>query len=137
MLRSQDGEVFGVGFTGNQTFYVILDVLVSKGEYRYDFGVNFCLAIWRDWGTGGFDNTYGRGGLYLWPYHPDTLWLSRAAQNYSDHRSYPFYTVQGASDWAVNGGRLVFLGAGSYPEPAVINRALKVETPVGGVTLGN
>jgi hypothetical protein len=47
MLRSQDGEVFGVGFTGNQTFYVILDVLVSKGEYRYDFGVNFCEAIWR------------------------------------------------------------------------------------------
>ncbi len=93
-------------------------------------------GIWRDWGSGGLDNVYGHGGMYLWYYHPGTLWISRAAGNTTDHRSYPLYTVQGANDWAVNGGRFVFLGAGSYPEPAVINRAVAVETPVGGVVLG-
>jgi hypothetical protein len=47
MLRSQEGENFGLGFTGNDTFSVILNVLEKNPELRYDFAFNFCSAIWR------------------------------------------------------------------------------------------
>lgn len=93
-------------------------------------------SLWRDWGPNGMENTYGRGGLTLWDYHPNTLWIARSAGNTNDHRSYPLYTVQAANDFAVHGGRLVFLDADHYPEPATVNKALQIDTPAGTVVLG-
>jgi hypothetical protein len=47
MLRSQDDKNFGLGFTANDTFSVILNVLEKNPDLRYDYAFNFCSAIWR------------------------------------------------------------------------------------------
>ena len=47
ILRTPDGDQFGLGFGANQTFWVSISVLESIGGFRYDFGLNLCSAIWR------------------------------------------------------------------------------------------
>jgi len=47
MLRSQDSENFGLGFTAKDTFSVILNVLEKNPDLRYDYAFDFCSAIWR------------------------------------------------------------------------------------------
>jgi hypothetical protein len=47
MLRAPGGEQFGLGFGANQTFWVSISVLETIGGFRYDFGLNWCSAIWR------------------------------------------------------------------------------------------
>jgi hypothetical protein len=47
MLRNPEGGWFGLGFSANQAFWVSISVLGSSGNFRYDFGLNFCSAIWR------------------------------------------------------------------------------------------
>lgn len=92
--------------------------------------------LWKDWGMSGPDNFYGHGGAILVDYVPNTLWIARSAGNTSDARGAPFYTVQAAHDWAISGGRLLIFPGGNYPEPAILNKALAVETVEYSAILG-
>jgi len=47
MLRSGDGEWFGYGKAANKAFWVDIEVVKSRGDYVYDFALNFCAAVWR------------------------------------------------------------------------------------------
>jgi len=46
-LRSRNGEVFGLGPASNQSFTIVINVMTSIRDFRYDFSINFCDAIWR------------------------------------------------------------------------------------------
>jgi subtilisin family serine protease len=92
--------------------------------------------LWQDWGTGGIDNIYGHGGMLLYDYAPNTLWVSRIYGNTSNDRAYPLYTVSGAQYWGVAGGRIVFIPGGNYPEPVTLNKWLRYETIEYSAILG-
>ena len=47
MLQTPNGDRFGLGPAANLTFWVNISVLESFGDYRYDFTLNICSAIWR------------------------------------------------------------------------------------------
>jgi hypothetical protein len=66
----------------------------------------------------------------------NTIWIARGYNNLADSRSGPFYRVQPAHDAAVNGGRLVILPGGSYPEAATLTKRLMVETVQNSAILG-
>jgi hypothetical protein len=99
--------------------------VISAGNYAR---CHDQAAQWRDWGDVGFDQVYGRGGIYLYDFAPATLWIVRGDGNTGNVRYYPLYTVQAAHDLAIPDGRLLIFPGGSYPEPASLNRVLTVET---------
>lgn len=47
MLQSPSGDRFGLGPAANLTFWTSLTVLETFSDYRYDFTLNICSAIWR------------------------------------------------------------------------------------------
>lgn len=47
MLRSEDGEVFGLGSAANKAFWVSITVVEPPEDYTYDFAFYFCQATWR------------------------------------------------------------------------------------------
>jgi hypothetical protein len=47
MLRSSDGDVFGLGSAANKPFWVSISVVEPKSEFGYDFALNVCSATWR------------------------------------------------------------------------------------------
>jgi hypothetical protein len=47
MLRSDDGEVFGLGPAANKAFWVSITVVEPPEDYTYDFAFYFCQATWR------------------------------------------------------------------------------------------
>ncbi|MBN1666667.1 MAG: hypothetical protein JW862_06250 [Anaerolineales bacterium] len=47
MLRSADGQLFGLGARADQSFWVSITVVEPSGNYNYDFAINFCTAEWR------------------------------------------------------------------------------------------
>jgi hypothetical protein len=94
-------------------------------------------SIYKDWGGGGTDNTYGRGGASLIDYFANTTWVARAYGNINDTTAGPYYRVDPAHEAAVPGGRLLFVLGGSYPEPATLTKNLRVEAIGGSATLGN
>jgi hypothetical protein len=53
MLRSDTGEVFGIGKDGDSPFWVEIKVITSD-KYAYDFSVEMCTATWRS-GAGRLD----------------------------------------------------------------------------------
>ncbi len=95
--------------------------------------------LWKDWGTAGNDNIYGRGGTILTDYRANTIWIARSYGNTSDLRSAPFYRVQPAYDAAVSGGRLLIFPGGSYPETVNMTgtKSLAVETVENSAYLGS
>lgn len=93
-------------------------------------------SIYKDWGTAGQDNLYGYGGIYLHPYHDNTLWVDRrgvpidgggVVVNLWAWTTYPYYYVADAQTAAVSGGRIVFLGQ-TYSEAITLNKNLLYET---------
>ncbi len=95
--------------------------------------------LWRDWGTAGDDNTYGRGGVFLTDYRNNTIWVARGYGNLLNSRSAPFYTTQAAYNAAVSGGRLLIIPGGSYPEALSTiggTKSLSVQTLVNSANLG-
>ncbi len=96
-------------------------------------------TIFKDWGSTGKDNLYGTGGVHLYDYHVNTVWVDRSGVqedtglvlNLSGTTSYPYYYVVHAQEDATAGGRVVFLG-GAYPEAITLNKQLRYET-IGGV----
>lgn len=47
MLRSDEGEVFGLGSAANKAFWVSITVVEPPTDYMYDFAFYFCQATWR------------------------------------------------------------------------------------------
>ncbi len=91
---------------------------------------------WRDWGDPGIDPVHGNGGAYFLDYVPNTLYVARDFGNTADSRAGPFYTIQAANDWSVPGGRILVFGGGNYPEPALVNERVTIETVVENAVLG-
>jgi hypothetical protein len=83
--------------------------------------------IFKDWGGSGSDNIYGRGGVWLYTYHANTVWVDRRVGNTTGDPALPYYYVAHAQDAALGGGRVVFLGQ-SYPEAITLNKHLLYET---------
>ncbi len=91
--------------------------------------------IYRDWGTAGADNTYGRGGLRFVDFHVGTVWAARSYGNVSDDPSAPYYHVGPAHDAAPSGGRILFVG-GWYTELITLSKALTLQTIGAPAVLG-
>ena len=90
--------------------------------------------LWRDWGTAGNDNTYGKGGVLLTDYHFGTRWVARSYPGTADLPTAPYYTVQGAHAVAPNNGRLLIFGDdyGTYPGSALLGGKRFVVEEVSG-----
>ena len=91
--------------------------------------------IYKDWGDGGDDNVYGRGGVWLYTYHDNTVWVDRRYNNMAGLATAPYYYVAHAQNAAVSGGRVVFLGQ-HYPESITLNKRLLYETIGSTAVLG-
>ena len=91
--------------------------------------VRYTSEALKDFGDPGKDNIYGHGGLFLYAYRTNTIWVDRRAGNTTDATDRPFYHMAAAQSNATAGGRTVILGQ-SYPEPIVLNKAQRIETIV-------
>lgn len=78
--------------------------------------------LWRDWGTSGNDNTYGKGGVRMVDYDYGTRWVARNYPGTSDTGTVPYYTVSAAHAAVPNNGRLLIFGDdyGTFPEAATL-----------------
>lgn len=91
--------------------------------------------IFKDWGEPGVDTVYGHGGICLYKYHVNTVWVDTTRHNYLGWPTDLFYYVSDAQSYATPGGRVVFI-AGEYswtgpPGPLVLNKRLLYES-IGG-----
>lgn len=95
-------------------------------------------ALWRDWGAGGNDNIYGRGGMLLIDYAANTRWVARGYNNVGESTTGPNYTVQAGYDQATSGGRLLLFPGGSFPEPVNMlgTKSLSVQNVENAANLG-
>jgi hypothetical protein len=48
MLRTKDGELFGLGSQGDKPFWVDIEVVETGSGYVYNFAKNICEASWKD-----------------------------------------------------------------------------------------
>jgi hypothetical protein len=98
----------------------------------------------KDWGAAGQDNLYGYGGVFLAPYHRDTVWAFRGGVpvdwgyvlNTTGSYQYPYYFLTHAQSAATSGGRVLMLG-GDYTESITLDKALRYETIGDPATLGS
>lgn len=94
-------------------------------------GVRYLLleqaGIFKDWGSTGFDNTYGRGGVSLHTFHANTVWVDGRVFNIFGNPALPFRFLSHAQARAVEGGRVVFLGQ-RYNEPITLSKRLLYES---------
>ena len=97
------------------------------GGYAIQWLLKKQADLWRDWGTSGNDNTYGKGGVLLTDYHFGTRWVARSYPGTADLPTAPYYTVQGAHAVVPNNGRLLIFGDdyGTYPESALLGHTGK------------
>jgi hypothetical protein len=108
----------------------------SCSEYALWWILAKHAQYWRDWGTPGIDQVYGNGGAYYLDFVDNTLYVAREYGNTADSRTAPFYTIQGAHEWAIQGTRLLIFGGGDYPEPALLEKEITIETIVNPAVLG-
>lgn len=99
--------------------------------------------LWRDWGSSGNDNTYGKGGLRLADYDYGTRWVARSYPGTVDNGTVPFQTVAAAHAAVPNGGRLFIFGSsyGTFPETATLGDtgksiAVEVVPDTSGALMG-
>jgi len=94
--------------------------------------------LWRDWGAGGSDNIYGRGGMLLIDYAANTRWVARGYNNVAEATTGPNYTVQSGYDQAASGGRLLLFPGGSFPEPVNMlgTKSLSVQNVQNAANVG-
>jgi len=85
--------------------------------------------LWRDWGTAGIDNIYGKGGMQLIDYSYGTRWLADNYPGTTDNGTVPFQTLQAAHNLTPNNGRILVFGD-NYPPAATLGttgKAMAVE----------
>ena len=63
----------------------------------------------KDWGNPGFDNIYGRGGLFLFDYDPDNVYILPTL-NFSGSNTLPYANMGQADDVAPSGNNAIFVG---------------------------
>ncbi len=74
-------------------------------------------ALYRDWGTGGTDNTYGAGGLFLYSWASNLRYMYRTSTNAAvTNATRPYYSMHVAQDNAPNGATVIILNNGNYSE---------------------
>jgi hypothetical protein len=99
----------------------------SSAPNLSDDGVRWLLleqaVAFRDWGSSGIDNVYGKGGLVLYEHRPNTSWVDRRVGNIGGSPTRPYYYVAHAEAATAAGGRIVFLGQ-TYPEAITLDKAL-------------
>ena len=81
---------------------------------------------YRDWGTTGNDNIYGRGGATAPRNDSNTVLICKRLNNTGGQLYLPFYYVTEAYDSVYSGGRMVFFD-GSYTDTLTLNKVLTVE----------
>lgn len=94
------------------------DTLLSG--YAMQWLIKEQADLWRDWGTSGIDNTYGKGGVLLTDYRYGTRWMARSYGNTGNASSAPYYTFQAAHDAVPSSGRILIFGGLYYPEAAIL-----------------
>ncbi len=94
--------------------------------------------LWRDWGTSGNDNIYGRGGMLLIDYVANTRWVARGYNNVPESTTGPNYTLQAAYNQAPSSGRILIFPGGNYPEAANLTgtKNLSIQTVQNAANLG-
>lgn len=88
----------------------------------------FIMAdLFRDWGTTGNDNIYGRGGVTAPKNHVSIVLINRMLGNTAASTERPYYYVDDAYTYVSGGGRMIFFGD-TYPEnPITFSKILTVE----------
>ncbi|MBD3222115.1 S8 family serine peptidase [bacterium] len=87
-----------------------------------------------DWGPGGIDHIYGRGGVNLHRHAPATEWLDAQSNNAAGSPMLPWSELADAYAATADGGRILMLGGG-YDGPFTLDRTLTVES-VTDATVG-
>jgi hypothetical protein len=77
--------------------------------------------IFKDWGENGSDMIYGHGGVQLYSYYANTVWVDKDAGNISGSPALPYYTVAQAQNAVTSQGRVVFL-SDTYQETIILNK---------------
>ncbi|MES2778137.1 MAG: S8 family serine peptidase [Bacteroidota bacterium] len=73
--------------------------------------------LYKDWGTGGNDNVYGYGGLYLYAWGNNLRFMYRTSTNeLVTNATRPYYSMAVAQDNAPDNGTVVILNSGPYSE---------------------
>lgn len=92
----------------------------------------------KDWGVAGNDNVFGFGGANLHPFASGTVWLARDWGNSLNLNTGPYYTTQGAYSAVSNGGRILILEGGDYPElPSTMTKSIDIEIVDETAVLGS
>ncbi len=94
--------------------------------------------VFRDWGAAGDDQIYGRGGVNLVPFAPNTRWLVRELGNTGNLPWVPSYTLPWAQAAVPSGGRVLAFPGGDYPEyPVVLDKPLILDSAGGTAIFGD
>lgn len=72
--------------------------------------------LYKDWGSIGYDNIYGRGGFMLYDYFSTIRYILSTSGNGSGSNQRAYLNMEQADANAPNNARVVFLG-GTYQEP--------------------
>jgi len=94
-------------------------------------------AEFRDWGSPGSDNKFGKGGVYLVPHASKRKWLAPAFNNFFNVSTGPSYSFSGAVEDVATGGRiLVFPGGTIVGGQTVVQKAMVIESVGGSAVIG-
>lgn len=73
--------------------------------------------LYKDWGTGGTDQVYGNGGVFLYDYAANQRYLLRISENSAvTNNTRPYYSMHVAQDNAPANGTVIILNNGAYTE---------------------
>ncbi len=123
ILRTPSGEQFGLGVAANLTFWASITVLETSGDYRYDFSLNICSAIWRSASVrinctnttdtpDGYVRLLENPALETGKDNENALWLhpNEALYGWIDG-TYPYFTVKDGDRFKSSVGCLDGYGA--------------------------
>ncbi len=82
--------------------------------------------IFKDWGASGMDNIYGRGGMYVHDYKPNTIYILASSGNSSGTSSLPYVSLEQANTNAPSNKNAFFLDY-SYEQPpagSIVNKPM-------------
>lgn len=93
--------------------------------------------LYKDWGTAGADNLYGRGGVFLYDYSSLNRYILKSANNTSSLTTLPFYSIDDVDDDAnpPANHRIIYLDATDTAPGAgdVINKPMLYKSIKGTV----
>ena len=76
--------------------------------------------LYKDWGTGGIDQVYGNGGVFLYQYATSLRYMYRLSENSAIvNNTRPYYKLLVAQTYAPDNGTVVILNNGPFNETGV------------------